>query len=76
MARAQQTIASPFCVYAAPCPRAGRAVLGPARKYAHCVNRSITCLTCKATGEESIGTDQVSRKPYRDLKKNKRPRRA
>jgi hypothetical protein len=66
------TVASPLCIYSAPCHNAGRAVLGPKRTYAHCVNRTIRCLKCGATGEESIGTDQVSRKPYRDLKQNKR----
>ena len=68
------TIASPLCIYGAACPKAGRAVLGPPRVYAHCVNRSITCQTCGVTGEESIGTDAIRQKPYRDLKHNKRRR--
>jgi hypothetical protein len=73
MRRSAGTIASPLCIYGASCPKAGRALLGPPRQYAHCVNRSITCQGCGATGEESMSLDGAP-KPYRDLKRNKRRR--
>jgi len=72
-----KTIASPFCRWEGTCPRGGgRAVLGPARKFADCVNRTIRCLTCGVTGEESLTTvdTTVGRKPYKLLKINKRRR--
>jgi hypothetical protein len=69
------TIASPLCIYGADCPKHGRAVLGPKRVFKDCINRSITCQNCGATGEESIGTEAVSQKSYRDLKLNKRRKR-
>lgn len=50
------TIASPLCIYE-PCPRRGRAVLGPPRDRGGCVNRSIRCLNCGATGEQSTRTE-------------------
>ena len=50
-------IASPLCCYERPCPRKGRAVLGPERDLRGCVNQSITCLTCGATGERSTRKD-------------------
>lgn len=47
------TIASPLCMYQ-NCKRNGRAVLGPERQMSpDCVNRSITCLTCGCTGDQS-----------------------
>ena len=64
------TIASPLCIYEAPCEKQGRAVLGPARSFAHCVNRTITCQTCGATGEESVSLE--GKPKFRDLKRNKR----
>jgi hypothetical protein len=67
------TIASPLCLYSAPCARAGRAVYGPDQSFADCVNRTITCQTCGATGEESVSREGSGRKPYRDLKLNKLP---
>lgn len=57
---------SPICFYAAPCPRAGVAELGPEEVLDGCINRAIRCLTCGRTGIESINTEP--RKPGRFLK--------
>lgn len=50
------TVASPLCIWTR-CERKGRAVYGPAVNHDGCVNRSITCLTCGSTGEESRNTE-------------------
>lgn len=50
------TVASPLCSYER-CTRKGRAVLGPPEIREGCINRSIRCLTCGATGEESRNTE-------------------
>jgi hypothetical protein len=48
------TVPSPLCFYQRrPCWRKGRAVYGPQRDVGECINRSIVCLTCGATGEAS-----------------------
>ncbi len=49
------TVASPICCYQRqPCWKKGRAVLGPVERSSDdCENRSITCLTCGATGTQS-----------------------
>lgn len=55
------TVASPLCSYQAPCPRKGRAVYGPPEHLGECINRSIRCLRCGATGVESRNVE-VKRK--------------
>ncbi len=52
--RSTNTVPSPLCAYETHC--GNKAALGPEIVYAGCVNRSITCLTCKRTGEESRNT--------------------
>lgn len=48
------TIPSPICVYDAPCPRMGRAVVGPrVASSATCEAEAITCLTCGREGARS-----------------------
>lgn len=48
------TVPSPLCSYARkPCWRGGRAVYGAPVIGEGCVNRSVICVTCQATGEES-----------------------
>lgn len=51
------TVPSPICFYERPCPKQGRAVLGEPDDRGGCVNRSITCQTCGATGVESRRKD-------------------
>lgn len=60
------TIASPLCSYERPCRRGGRAVLGEPVRDAdgECENRSVRCLTCGATGEQSVNL-VISRKMRR-----------
>lgn len=54
----EKTVASPLCIaYFPPCKRKGRAVYGEEVSHDGCVNRSITCLTCGVTGEESRNTE-------------------
>ena len=53
------TVASPICAYE-HCRRKGRAVLGEPVDLGGCVNRSITCLTCGARGEQSTRKDLAS----------------
>lgn len=47
------TFPSPLCCRWVDCRPLGRAVYGEARDLGGCVNRSIQCLTCGRTGEES-----------------------
>lgn len=52
----QQTVASPrwMCMSdRKPCRRNGRAVYGEPEDRGECVNRTVRCLTCGCTGEES-----------------------
>ena len=44
-----------LCCYDGPCPRNGLAVYGPSRVLSPsgCINRTIRCLKCGVTGEES-----------------------
>ena len=51
------TVASPICYAQGPCPRAGRAVLGPPIDHGDCLNRAILCVTCGLAGVESISTE-------------------
>jgi hypothetical protein len=51
-----ETVASPLCIYVR-CSRKGRAVLGDPRDCGGCVNRTIRCLGCGATGEQSTRKD-------------------
>lgn len=52
----ERTVASPLCVYDR-CERKGRAVIGPPVVFPGCVNRAITCLDCRATGQSSENTN-------------------
>lgn len=54
----EETVASPLCCYD-NCQRKGRAVMGPPRDLGDCINRSIRCLKCGATGEESAAAPHV-----------------
>jgi hypothetical protein len=56
VAAAPATVASPLCMYE-HCSRKGRAALGPPDDRGGCVNRSITYLTCGATGVQSARKD-------------------
>lgn len=47
------TIPSPLCAYEPHCDPIGRCVLGPPSQREGCVNRTIRCLTCGKTGEQS-----------------------
>jgi len=58
---APDTVPSPLCsrIYyddhraRLRCSRGGRAEFGPEVQHAGCVNRTIRCVTCGATGEQS-----------------------
>lgn len=65
-----ETVASPICVSDGPCKRQGRAVLGPERasEDGDCVNRSITCLTCGSTGEQSTNLKAKEPRPRKAAK--------
>jgi hypothetical protein len=48
------TVASPWCPYEAPCARQGRAEVGDWRPMGpDARNRTVTCLTCGKSGEQS-----------------------
>jgi hypothetical protein len=55
-----ETVASPICCYEKPCPYQGRAVYGPDVQHEGCVNRTVTCLKCNRTGEESVNVEPRS----------------
>ena len=55
--REPRTVPSPICAYEGRCPKQGRAVYGAPVIYSGCVNRTIRCLTCQRTGEESLNTE-------------------
>lgn len=64
-----ETVPSPLCSYER-CTRRGRAVLGPfvLMEGGDCRNRSITCLTCGCTGEQSENLKPTTSKRARDAK--------
>ena len=72
MARIDRSIASPLCIFEGDCPKQGRATFGPPKRFASCVNRTIRCVTCGATGEESVSLEGAA-KAFRDRKVNRRP---
>lgn len=48
------TVPSPICLKEKPCPRQGRAVLGPKVPSGDdCVNQTVTCQTCGKVGRLS-----------------------
>ena len=61
------TVPSPLCLYD-HCKRKGRAVLGEPIDHGGCVNRTIRCLECGATGEESRRKD-LAKVKAREAKK-------
>ena len=44
---------NPLCVYDGPCPHQGVVIYGEPEDRGECVNRSMRCLRCGVTGEES-----------------------
>ena len=57
-ASTKRTVPSPLCLYdAKPCPRGGRAVLGPRVRTEGAINQTIRCLGCKQRGVLSLNLE-------------------
>lgn len=52
---AREIVRNPICGREPHCGH--KAELGPARDLGECINQSITCLSCPATGEQSTRKD-------------------